>query len=185
MILKIPAPAVAVAIAFLLAALPGNAAEAPANYPDAMRWYERAAGEGVADAQFLLGRMLETGRFRPRDTAAAAGWYEKAASQGHALAQFRLGTMYEAGFGVAADPATAARWYRKAAAQGMAEARFNLGQLLLESKERAAHIEAAVWLSRAADGGIEGAAAKRDEVLGELPAPDRAEVERRLRAKPN
>ncbi len=183
MILKIPAPALAVAIVFLLGASPAAAAEVPANYPDAMRWYERAAGEGVADAQFLLGRMLETGRFRPRDPAGAAAWYEKAATRGHALAQFRLGTMYEAGFGVAADPATAEGWYRKAAAQGMAEAQFNLGQLLLDQKDRAAHIEAAVWLSRAADAGIEGAAAKRDEVLGKIPAPDRAEVERRLGAR--
>ena len=174
-------PALAAAIALQLAIVPGNAAEVPVTYPEAMQWYERAAGEGVADAQFLLGRMLETGRFRARDPAAAAGWYEKAASQGHALAQFRLGTMYEAGLGIAVDPARAQGWYRKAAAQGMGEAQYNLGQLLLDGTDRAAHIEAAIWLSRAADGGINAAAAKRDEVLGKIPAPDRAEVKRRLR----
>ncbi len=175
-------PALAVAIAFLLA-LPPAVAEVPASYPEAMGWYERAAADGVADAQFLLGRMLETGRFRPRDAATAAGWYEKAATQGHRLAQFRLGTMYVTGFGVAADPAAAAGWYEKAAAQGMAEAQFNLGLLLLDKKARAAHIDAAIWLSRAADAGIGRAAAMRDDVLGKLPAPDRAEVERRLGAK--
>lgn len=178
--MKFPALAVAIALLFVV---PPAAAEVPASYPEAMRWYERAAADGVADAQFLLGRMLETGRFRPRDAAAAAGWYEKAATQGHRLAQFRLGTMYGTGLGVVADPAVAAGWYEKAASQGMAEAQFNLGLLLLDKKDRAAHIDAAMWLSRAADAGIAGAVAMRDDVLGKLPAPDRAEVERRLGAK--
>jgi len=40
-----------------------------------------------------------------------------------------------------------------------------------------------VWFARAADAGIAGAAAMRDEVLGKLPAPDRAEAERRLGAR--
>jgi len=214
--MKFPAGGLAAAVALVLAAAPGIAAETPSNYPEAMRWYERAAGEGVADAQFLLGRMLETGQFRPRDPAAAAGWYRKAALQGHALAQFRLGTMYETGYGVAADPAAAARWYEKAAAQGVAEAQFNLarlyetgkgvaadkahaltlyrqaarqglapaqfnlGLLLSELADRNAQIEAAVWLTRAARAGMEGAAAARDAVFARLMAEDRAEVERRL-----
>lgn len=180
--MKFPASAYVGAIALLLAVTPA-AAEPPASYPEAMGWYERAAAEGVADAQFLLGRMLETGRFRTRDAAAAAGWYEKAAAQGHRLAQFRLGAMYATGLGVAADPAAAAGWYQKAASQGMAEAQFNLALLLLDQKDRAAHIDAAIWLSRAADAGLERAVAMRDDVLGKLPAPDRAEVERRLGAE--
>lgn len=217
--MKFPASALAAAVALVCATAPVIAAETPANYPEAMRWYERAANEGVADAQFLLGRMLETGKFRPRDPAAAARWYRKAAAQGHALAQFRLGTMYESGFGVAADPAAAAHWYEKAAAQGIAEAQFNLarlyetgqgvavdkgraltlyrqaarqglapaqfnlGLLLSEAQDRDSRIEAAVWLTRAAKAGMEGAAAARDAVFGKLVADDRAEVERRLAPK--
>lgn len=212
-------PGLAAAFALLLAAASAGAAEVPATYPEAMRWYERAAQDGVADAQFLLGRMLETGRLRARDPAAAARWYGKAAAQGHLLAQFRLGTMYETGFGVARDPTAAAGWYAKAAAQGLADAQYNLARLyetgvgvaadkaraLALYRQAAAHglgraqlnlglllrdnaanpetrIEAALWLSRAADADVAGAAAARDDLLAGLSADDRAEFERRKTA---
>jgi TPR repeat protein len=117
----------------VVAALAGaaHAADTPATYGDAMRWYERAAADGSAKAQFLLGRMYEQGMAgRTRDLKKAAKMYEKAAAQGHALAQFALGALYLNGRGVARDPAVAAKWFTASAEQGVREAQFDLGYLL-------------------------------------------------------
>jgi TPR repeat protein len=117
-----------VALVFVSGAAGG--AEAPATYGDAMRWYERAAADGSAKAQFLLGRMYEQGMAgRARDLARAAALYEKAAAQGHVLAQFSLGTLYLNGRGVARDPKTAAKWFAAGAEKGLAEAQYDLGYL--------------------------------------------------------
>ena len=118
------------ALALAILAGAAEAADPPATYGDAMRWYERAAAEGSAKAQFLLGRMYEEGAVgRPRDPARAASLYRQAADQGHALAQFSLGVLYLSGRGVGRDPAAAAGWFARAAEQGLREAQFNLGYL--------------------------------------------------------
>lgn len=126
--MKIPA-AVAMLACALVAGSP-CAAEPPATYRDAMRWYERAAEAGSANAQFLLGRMHEEGAAgRARDLEKAAELYRKAAEQGHALAQFSLALLYQEGRGVPKDPAQAAKWLEAAAQQGLREAQYNLGWL--------------------------------------------------------
>lgn len=146
----------------LLAALPllflaGAAAahEVPSSYGGAMRWYQRAAEAGSADAQFLLGQLYEAGVGRRRDLAAAATWYRMAAEQGHRLAQYKLGLMRYGGSGVARDAAKAAEWYRKAADQGLAEAQFNLGDLYDRGMGVAASPgQAAAWYRKAARQGL-------------------------------
>lgn len=123
-------PLAAVSLLILLSAAPGmSAADAPVSFGSAMRWYEKAAEDGSVKAQYLLGRMYETGEGRDRDPVAAAQWYRRAALQGYAAAQFRLGVMFSEGRGVARDASQAAAWYGKAAAQGHAAARFNLAFL--------------------------------------------------------
>jgi len=146
----------------LLAALPllfiaGAAAahEVPSSYGGAMRWYQRTAEAGSADAQFLLGQLYEAGVGRLRDLAAAATWYRKAAEQGHRLAQYQLGLMRYGGSGVARDAAKAAEWYRKAAELGLAEAQFNLGDLYDRGMGVAASPDrAAAWYRKAARQGL-------------------------------
>ena len=44
-------PAYVLFLSYLAAALPGVAAEPPATYGGAMRWYETAAEAGSAEAQ--------------------------------------------------------------------------------------------------------------------------------------
>ncbi|MGF1626741.1 MAG: hypothetical protein ACFCVH_17810 [Alphaproteobacteria bacterium] len=56
------------------------------NADAAARLYEWAAGDGLAAAQYALGRMLQAGDGVPADPAAAARWLEAAAAQGHAEA---------------------------------------------------------------------------------------------------
>ena len=59
-----------------------------------MKWYRKAAEQGEACAQYLVGGMCDFGRGVPKDDKEAAKWYRLAADQGHAFAQLNLGLMY-------------------------------------------------------------------------------------------
>jgi len=83
----------------------------------AVAWYRKAADQGEADAQYLLGATYEKGRGVAQDFAQAAAWYRKAAGQGDADAQFILGFMYEKGEGVPQDYAQAHMWYNLTASR--------------------------------------------------------------------
>ncbi len=69
----------------------------PQDYAKAMQWYQKAANQGDADAQFNLGVMYYEGEGAPQDYAKALQWYQKAANQGDAQAQYNLGFMYYKG----------------------------------------------------------------------------------------
>ncbi len=94
----------------------------------ALQWFERAARQGLAEAQFHLGNMYAYGL---ADQGAGAGtdanrlaaqWIFEAARQGHAEAQYSLGIMFLTGTGVVQDETEAQRWIARAAAQGHADA---------------------------------------------------------------
>ena len=61
------------------------------DYPQAARWYRKAADQSHALAQFNLGLMYAAGHGVPRDEAEAALWFRKSAEQGDAGAQHYLG----------------------------------------------------------------------------------------------
>ncbi len=115
----------------------------------------------------------------------AMRWYRQAAEAGSANAQFFLGRMYETGQSRKRDPAAAAvTWYRKAADQGHRLAQYNLGVLLAGAGGPAADlIEAWVWLSLAADNGVEAAAAARDGVEKRMSESELGQARRRLEAQ--
>ena len=56
----------------------------------ACEWYQKAAEQGSASAQFNLGVAYYCGEGVTRDLKTAAEWYQKAAEQGDAIAQFNL-----------------------------------------------------------------------------------------------
>tara|TARA_R110000868_G_scaffold1844_11_gene14634 strand:+ start:15645 stop:16307 length:663 start_codon:yes stop_codon:yes gene_type:complete len=148
---------VAAALISLLTAFMLNAAVAqPANYGDAMRWYEREAKKGSARAQFLLGMLYERGvPGHGKDLAKAHTWFLKAAEQGHPMAQYKVGASFHFGTGVTADRAQAVSWYRRAAGNGVAEAQHNLAHLLLNGTGTArSPDEAARWYGEAARHGF-------------------------------
>ncbi|MGM0516758.1 MAG: peptidoglycan-binding protein [Pseudomonadota bacterium] len=75
--------------------LVGSIGVASADYNEAMRYYEQqdysqalpqfreAAEQGDPDAQYMLGRLHESGRGTPQDFVQAHKWYNLAASRGH------------------------------------------------------------------------------------------------------
>lgn len=105
----------------------------PQNYAEALKWYRKAADQGLAEAYNNLGRLYEKGRGVPQNYAEALKWYRKAADQGLAVAQFNLGTMYHGGKGVPEDYIQAHMWYNLAAAQSYvkaADARDMIAQMM-------------------------------------------------------
>ena len=58
----------------------------------AVNWYRKAAEQGNADAQYMLGVAYMSGDGVVQDEAEAMKWYRKAAEQGHVGAKSSLNT---------------------------------------------------------------------------------------------
>ncbi len=84
----------------------------------AVYWYERAAAQGHAEAQYNLGRLYATGEGVPKDQEQALRWVRAAASQGYVPAQARFGMRYAAGNGIAQDHRLAYFWLTLAVLHG-------------------------------------------------------------------
>ncbi len=85
----------------------------------ALLWYEKAAEQGVAEAQFNLAHLLVAEEL---SAAVAAQWMLKAAEQGMSDAEYLMGVIYAEGIGVEMDRAEARRWLQQAVQKGNLEA---------------------------------------------------------------
>ena len=92
---------------------------------EALKWYRKAAEQGIVAAQYDLGVMYGNGQGVAQDDAEAVRWVRKAAEQGNVAAQYDLGVMYGNGKGVAQNYVLANVWFILAAAQGNENAREN------------------------------------------------------------
>lgn len=97
----------------------------------AIPWYEKAAAQHVADAEFNLALAYEDGRGVTADQAKALEWYRRAAEDGDLDAQYNVALALFYGDGLKQDKAEAAVWYGKSATQGLAAAQGKLGEILL------------------------------------------------------
>jgi len=88
------------------------------DYENAFQWFQKAAAQGEASAQFRLGTMYEEGRATPQNYHGAMLWYRKAAEQGDWGAQTYLARMYRNGLGVMQDNVRAYLWQSVASAHG-------------------------------------------------------------------
>jgi uncharacterized protein len=121
------------------------------DHVEAMKWLQKAADQGDADAQFFVGLAFSKGEGVKQDHLEAVKWLRKAADQGKANAQLFLGLMYYHGEGVLRDYAEAAEWLRKAADQGNADAQYNLGRMYYTGEGVTSdYIQAFVWFSLSA-----------------------------------
>lgn len=95
----------------------------------AAAYLSKAATDGNAQAQDLLGKCYLTGTGVTKDNTKAFTWFKKSAEQGFADAQLNVASCYYNGMGVARDIESATRWYEKAAAQGNATAQAFIDKL--------------------------------------------------------
>lgn len=155
----------------------------PQDYAEAVKWFRKAAEQGLAFAQYNLGLSYDSGKGVPQDYAKAAKWYRMAAKQGFVLGQYNLGVSYCDGRGVPKDEAEAAKWFRMAAEQGFNLAQYNLG--FMYSKGQGVprdYVLAYMWLDIAASRDIKRAATERDRVAADMTAAEIAEAQRMARA---
>jgi uncharacterized protein len=59
----------------------------------ALRWYEKAAEQGLPEAQTALGDLFVAGQGVSADRETARAWYEKAAGQGYGPAAAKLAAL--------------------------------------------------------------------------------------------
>jgi TPR repeat protein len=94
------------------------------DYPQAARWYLKAADQSHTLAQFNLAIMYASGQGMARDEVKSMGWMQKAADLGDAGAQYHLGIKLHraslAGLPEAAPESRieAYKWLQLSAAQG-------------------------------------------------------------------
>jgi TPR repeat protein len=120
----------------------------------AMTWAARAAEQGYAQAQALLGTLYQKGVGAAEQPHEAFKWMQRAAGQNLPAALVQLGTYYETGYGVAQDLSIARKQYRRAAQLGHAEGAYRYGVFLRDGLGGPADPETAErWLKRAADAG--------------------------------
>ncbi|WP_445179797.1 tetratricopeptide repeat protein [Pseudomonas sp. McL0111] len=113
-----------------------------------------AAGEGVVEAQALLGQILLDGQGIAQDQPLAMRWFSIAAGHGHLMARNMLGRCHEHGWGCVADAVAAVRHYRIAADVGLDWAMYNLANLLATGRGvEVDHAQAMRLYQRAAEAG--------------------------------
>ena len=83
------------------------------DYNKALGFTRKAAMQGLAEAEELLGFLYYYGLGVPQDQKQAVEWLRKAALHGVAEAQDNLGYLYEKGQGVPQDWVQAYQWYNQ------------------------------------------------------------------------
>ena len=82
----------------------------------AIFWYEKAAKQGLAEAQYNLGLLYADGdKDITVDKRQAFYWYQKAVESGELRANYQLAKLYEKGEGVAKDKAKAMQMFEQLA----------------------------------------------------------------------
>jgi TPR repeat protein len=76
----------------------------------AFMWFQRAANQGDAVAQYNVGASYASGTGVQKSDVDAAKWFRRAADQGVVFAQLNLGLLYAAGNGVPQDSVEALKW---------------------------------------------------------------------------
>jgi localization factor PodJL len=143
----------------------------PVNLEEAAQWFDRAAGKGLAPAQFRYASLLEKGLGVKKDLVQARRLYLAAAGKGNGKAMHNLAVLYAEGIDGKPDYGTAALWFRKASQRGIADSQYNLGVLCARGlgTEKSV-IESYKWFALAAAQGDRESAKKRDEVASHLDA---------------
>jgi hypothetical protein len=104
---------------YILGLMYTNAQGVSENYPEGLKWLQKAGEQGEAKAQFAVGVAYFKGLGVQKDYGEALKWYRRAADQGLGVAQYNLGAMYAKGEAVTQDIVTAHLLYGLAATSGI------------------------------------------------------------------
>ncbi|MDR1385803.1 MAG: ankyrin repeat domain-containing protein, partial [Planctomycetaceae bacterium] len=85
---------------------------------EAVKWYRKAAEQGNAMAQLILGGYYAEGIGVDKNLEEAVKWFRKSAEHNNPDGQWFLGCCYADGKGLTKDEEEAIKWWQKAAKQG-------------------------------------------------------------------
>ncbi|ANR69604.1 hypothetical protein AXF19_00375 [Selenomonas sp. oral taxon 126] len=124
------------------------------DYRSAIRWTEKKAKLGDADAMWWMGVRYREGEVVEQDLEKAFDWFQKSARAGHDGAMWWLGDCYRDGEGTGEDIGEAIKWYEKSAALENSYAMCRLG-LLYDAGKGVPHDVsiAAQWYRKSAEAG--------------------------------
>jgi TPR repeat protein len=126
------------------------------DYPEAMKWFLKAAEQGNAAAQSKIGGYYMLGTGVNTDYKEAMKWSRKAAKQGDVLAKFSIGVMYYNGYGVRQDYSEAFKWLHEPAEQGNSLAQQTIGAMYYNGQGvRQDKAQAKEWFGKACDNGLQ------------------------------
>jgi len=158
------------------------------NTAEGVRLLRQSAENGLAPAQYRLGKLFETGSGVELDLAQARRWTERAANAGHVKAMHNLGIFYAEGRGAEQNFEEAGRWFEEAALLGSADSQYNLAVLYEQGLGMPLSLpDAYAWFSITANAGDEDAGLRAENVGGRLAplAKERAdEAVRRFLPRP-
>jgi uncharacterized protein len=142
----------------------------------AVKYLEKSADLGFAEAQFMLASLFETGigiGENRKSLSQSLQWHRKAAEQGHSDAALAVGTAYFLGRGVVLDYAQAAVWYTKAAEQGDSAAQYLIASMYESATGVQRNLETALswYVAAARQGDI--VAREKSKYITELLAKER------------
>jgi localization factor PodJL len=145
----------------------------PRNYELAAQWYEKAAQQGLAVAEYRLGSLYEKGLGVGRDMQRAKDLYQRAAEKGNTRAMHNLGVL--AAEGGKPNYTSAALWFGKAAEYGIRDSQYNLAVLLARGLGLPKDlVKSYTWFAIVAAAGDADAARKRDDVAARLTSSELA-----------
>jgi localization factor PodJL len=143
----------------------------PQDFKQAVDWYTRSAGRGLAIAQYRLATLYERGLGVKADPGRARAWYGRAAELGNVKAMHNLAVMAASHSQGGPDYASAVRWFTEAADRGLADSQYNLAILHESGLGTPKDPKLAyVWLTLASRGGDKEAMRRRDAIKKSLPA---------------
>lgn len=117
-------------------------------------WTQKAADQGDAEYQNLVGMAFWNGNVVTKDLEQSVVWFRKAAEQGYAAAQVNLAAAYDNGKGIEKNLQQAFKWFLMAAeqdhaiAQTQVASRYWFGDGVGIDKQ-----QALIWYKKAAENG--------------------------------
>ena len=124
------------------------------DYRSAIRWTEKKAKLGDADAMWWMGVKYREGKVVEQDLEKAFDWFLKSAHAGHDGAMWWLGDCYRDGQGTEEDISEAIKWYEKSAELNNQYAMCKLGVLYDIGKGVSENqVLAAQWYRKSAEAG--------------------------------
>jgi len=83
----------------------------------ALQWFQKAAAQNYAPAQYSLGMIFNHGRGVEKSVSEAVRWFHKSANQGYLPARLALAGKFRQGEGAPRDLTEAYKWYTLAGAR--------------------------------------------------------------------